>query len=196
MAWIKWFFAAAFLSAAAYYLSTSGLAFRIYAKVYSWSFEADGTSISDDFLRDMWVNTFFSIVQVTFTSLIISFVFNRKQAREERRAKKYLASSLRDELFEYVVSQELAAKLKRFGRIEAICDRAEASMQRHEWSVADRFRDALTEHHDDPANEYSRAILEIRFRNLAERLCVTGSELEAFCDRISVAFTYRGGYAQ
>lgn len=196
MTWIRWLLSVSAISAVAFYLFTSGLVFGFYQKVYMWSFEADGSTVSDDFLRDLWVNTIFAIMQIAFTTIFITFVFNRKEVKEERRAKKYLASALRDELFEYVVSADAAEKLKRLGRLEAVCDRAEASMQRHEWSVADRFRDALNEHHADPANQYYKAILEIRFRNLVERLCIKGSELEAFCDRIVVAFTYRSGVVQ
>ncbi|QLF68184.1 hypothetical protein FE840_000625 [Peteryoungia desertarenae] len=192
----RYFWAAIFTAFLAYSYYKYTYLLSISEVVRPWLFEVETGAWSQDFLRDSFVNLVSALVQVALTTFFVSIVFSRKKRNEEKRAKKYIASSLRDEIFEYIVASDPVDKEKRFSRVEMLCERAESALQTHEWSLADRFRDALVDHRSDPANKSLQAIIGIRFRHLVERLHVRGTELDAFCDRVDKAFLYQGGLSK
>jgi hypothetical protein len=156
-----------------------------------WVFDASRPfGLSESFSQDLSVNLLTTALQVVATTVLVYLIVDRRKNTDLRNTKRWVASRLRDELFEFIVDRRLKKKESSTRRLKELAGRADALIESSSWSVSDRFQDAVEDFHRNPNSKLNQILVRERFAELLELLAVRTNTRRIYIDRIDVAINY------
>lgn len=157
----------------------------------AWVFDANRPfGLSEGFSQNLSVNLLTTALQVGATTILVYFVVDRRKSIDLRNTKRWVASRIRNELFEFIVDRRVNKKESSTKRLKELAARADALIESSSWSVSDRFQDAIDEFQRNPNSYLNQIIIRERFSDLLDHLSVKPNTRRIYVDRIDVAIRY------